>query len=117
MLKESRRLQVVRYAALLLAVGMIVLTGVSAGGADLPLWPHEKSDMKPDPAVTYGRLPNGVRFILMPNDNPEDRVSMHLDVLAGSLNEKPDQRGLAHFLPAFPKPFMICCCPMGAGKA
>ena len=34
----------------------------------------------------------------MENQNPKDRVSMHLIVDAGSFNESDDQQGLAHFL-------------------
>jgi len=63
-----------------------------------PTWPHEKSDIEPDPEVVYGRFSNGFRYILMPNQTPPDRVSMHLNVLAGSMHELDDQRGIAHFL-------------------
>ena len=51
-----------------------------------------------DPDLVYGKLPNGMRYILMQNTTPEDRVSMHLNVQAGSMQEKADQRGLAHYL-------------------
>jgi zinc protease len=61
-------------------------------------WPHEKSDLKPDPRLHFGRLENGFRYILMENKEPRDRVGMYLDVQAGSLNETENQRGIAHFL-------------------
>ena len=61
-------------------------------------WPHEKSDLLPDPFVVYGKLPNGFRYILMKNHRPKDRVSMHLDVQIGSMHESDNQQGLAHFL-------------------
>ncbi|MBW2591020.1 MAG: insulinase family protein, partial [Deltaproteobacteria bacterium] len=61
-------------------------------------WPHEKSDLLPDPVLIFGKLPNGFRYVLMENHRPKDRVSMHLDVQAGSLHESDDQQGLAHFL-------------------
>jgi zinc protease len=61
-------------------------------------WPHEKSDLLPDPTVIFGKLPNGFRYVLMENHTPKDRGSMHLDVQAGSLYESDDQQGLAHFL-------------------
>jgi zinc protease len=61
-------------------------------------WPHEKSDLKPDPSVHYEKLPNGMRVVLMRNNEPKDRVSMHLVIQAGSLHEADDQEGLAHFL-------------------
>lgn len=61
-------------------------------------WPHEKSDLSPDGDLVFGKLPNGFRYVLMKNKTPLDRVSMHLLVHAGSLNEADDQRGYAHFL-------------------
>jgi zinc protease len=63
-----------------------------------PLWPHETSDLAPDPSVTFGRLANGFRYVLMENKRPQDRVSVHLYIRAGSLNETEAQQGLAHFL-------------------
>ncbi len=61
-------------------------------------WPHEKSDLKPDPAVIFGRLPNGFRYVLMENHEPKDRVKISLNVQAGSLFEENGQEGLAHYL-------------------
>src|SRR5687768_11601457 len=61
-------------------------------------WPHETSDIQPDPAVTFGRLDNGMRYVLLPNHTPKDRVSLRLLIDAGSMMESDDQRGLAHFL-------------------
>ncbi|HKK89985.1 MAG TPA: pitrilysin family protein, partial [Desulfobacteraceae bacterium] len=51
-----------------------------------------------DPALVRGTLDNGFRYVLLENKTPENRVSMHLDVLAGSMNETEQQRGIAHFL-------------------
>ncbi len=61
-------------------------------------FPQEGSDLKPDPAAHFGTLPNGLRYVIRPNHEPKDRVSLRLLVLAGSLQESDDQRGLAHFL-------------------
>ena len=61
-------------------------------------WPHEKSDLHPDPAVVFGRLANGLRYALLVNHEPKDRVSLHLNVQAGSMHETDEQQGLAHFL-------------------
>lgn len=62
------------------------------------LWPQEESDLSPDPAFLFKRLPNGFRYALSKNAHPTGRVAMHLVVRAGSLNENDDQLGLAHFL-------------------
>lgn len=61
-------------------------------------WPHTHSDLLPDPSLRMGRLANGFRYILKENHTPRDRVSMHLYVQAGSLNEKDDEQGIAHLL-------------------
>ena len=65
--------------------------------AALP-FPHEESDLKPDPAVRFGALENGLRYAVLPNKEPNGRVSLRLLVLAGSLHETEEQRGVAHFL-------------------
>jgi zinc protease len=61
-------------------------------------WPHTNSDLKPDPSIVTGRLPNGFRYIVKENRTPRDRVSMHLYVQAGSLDETDSEQGIAHFL-------------------
>ncbi len=64
----------------------------------LAVWPHETGDLAPDPALHFGRLANGFRYVLMKNREPRDRVSMHLNVQVGSAYEREDEQGLAHFL-------------------
>ncbi|MEJ2656006.1 MAG: insulinase family protein [Desulfobacterales bacterium] len=65
---------------------------------DSSRWPFEKSDLRPDPALVFKTLTNGFRYILMQNHHPENRVSMHLYIQAGSMHESNTQQGLAHFL-------------------
>ena len=62
------------------------------------LWPHETSDLAPDPALHFGSLPNGFRYVLMKNQEPKGRVSMHLNVQIGSAQEEDEEQGLAHFM-------------------
>jgi zinc protease len=57
-------------------------------GEDLPI----------DPAVTVGRLDNGLRYFVRRNGRPEQRAELRLVVNAGSVLEDEDQLGLAHFL-------------------
>jgi zinc protease len=51
-----------------------------------------------NPKVLRGKLPNGLRYVILPNDKPGQRVSLRLVVDAGSINETDEQTGLAHFL-------------------
>lgn len=61
-------------------------------------WPHENSDLEPDPNAVFQTLPNGFRYVLMKNSRPENRVSMHLFIQAGAMHETETERGAAHFL-------------------
>ncbi|KXU37714.1 peptidase M16 [Cephaloticoccus primus] len=54
--------------------------------------------LKVDPALRTGTLPNGLRYAIYPNKEPQGRASLRLVVQAGSLHETEEQRGLAHFL-------------------
>ncbi|MBU0945657.1 MAG: insulinase family protein [Proteobacteria bacterium] len=63
-----------------------------------PVWPHENSDLQPDPSLIFGQLDNGFRYLLKKNQEPKDRVAIYLDIQAGSLNESDTERGYAHFL-------------------
>ena len=61
-------------------------------------WPQAASDLVPDPNLHFGRLANGVRYVITENHEPKNRVALYLDVQAGSLNETEAQRGYAHYL-------------------
>src|SRR6266513_1322054 len=51
-----------------------------------------------DPLITVGTLPNGLRYYIRANRQPQDRAELRLAVNAGSVLEDEDQRGLAHFV-------------------
>jgi zinc protease len=61
-------------------------------------WPHAASDIPADSAATFGALENGLRYIIYPNSEPPNRVSLRLHITSGSLMEADDQQGLSHFL-------------------
>ncbi|MEP4076519.1 insulinase family protein [Haloferula sp.] len=61
-------------------------------------WPQDKSDIPVDPKAVFGSLENGMRYVILPNAEPPDRLSLRLHIEAGSLMEADDQRGIAHFL-------------------
>ena len=60
---------------------------VDPDAVPLPLWS----------AVKKGVLPNGLTYYIMKHGKPEKRAMLWLAVNAGSVQEDPDQRGLAHF--------------------
>jgi len=70
----------------------------TAKAATGPLWAHEVVQRAPDPAVRFGRLPNGLRYAIQHNETPKDGVAMRMRIGAGSLQERDGEQGLAHFL-------------------
>ena len=63
-----------------------------------PDWPQASSDVPADDSVIFGRLPNGMRYAVLRNATPPEQVSLRLHIRAGSLMEREDQLGLAHFM-------------------
>ncbi len=59
---------------------------------------QDHSDIQPDPAARFGRLPNGMTYVIYRNATPSGTLSVHLRIAAGSLMESDQERGLAHFI-------------------
>ena len=89
------RRHVVSAFCLAVVLGLAARTSLAQRG-----WPHEESDLAPDATATWGSLPNGLRYAIVPHTDPAEngRVSLRLIVDAGSLMEEDHQQGLAHFL-------------------
>ena len=79
-----------RFRAVLLTLFVLTVPALVAPVLATP-WP--KSDIPPDPAVTFGELPNGMRYAIQHNATPTGAVSMRLRIAAGALQEEKDQRG------------------------
>jgi len=60
-----------------------------------PLAPNER--LRPDPGVVFGRLSNGLRYAIKQHPSHQKEV-IEFYVAAGSLDERSDERGVAHFL-------------------
>jgi len=61
-------------------------------------WAFETSDIPPDPIYRFGRLANGMRYIVAHNERPAGTALVRFWIGSGSLEETEEQRGLAHFL-------------------
>jgi len=61
-------------------------------------WAQDYVGRKADPDVRFGTLPNGLRYAIMHNETPHDGVAMRMRIGAGSLEERDEEQGLAHFL-------------------
>jgi zinc protease len=80
----------------LLALLLLVAAPLQAAGDSG--WFYRNSDIAPDPAWTFGTLPNGLRYAVRRNALPEGQVSVRLRIDAGSLHEADGERGWAHFV-------------------
>lgn len=61
-------------------------------------WYFEESDLPVDEGFTFGKLDNGMRYILRQNATPEGTAVIRMRIDSGSLVETEEERGLAHYL-------------------
>ena len=59
--------------------------------------PDRKDPLPMDPKIITGKLDNGLSYYIRENQKPENRAIFFLAVDAGSVIERDDQLGLAHF--------------------
>jgi zinc protease len=62
------------------------------------VWGFENSDIAPDPAYRFGRLENGMRYVVRANATPKGTAIVRMEVSAASLDESETERGYAHFV-------------------
>ena len=88
--------------ALILAAGTLLMANSSTlqavQDAQPAVWPQSASDLKPDPAILFGSLPNRMRYAFVKNATPAGQVALRLRIASGSLRESDAQQGLAHLL-------------------
>lgn len=63
-----------------------------------PVWAFEGSDIPLDPGYRFGRLDNGLRYVLRHNATPRGTAMVRMEVAAGSLDEADSEQGYAHFV-------------------
>lgn len=80
--KQLRPFLLTGFCLLTAAIGL----GQTALDAELPK----------DPAVTIGKLDNGLTYYIRQNKKPEQKVELRLALKAGSIVEDDNQQGLAH---------------------
>lgn len=81
------------FVLLLLMIGVVSCKDekFSLAGLDKKILPN-------DSAVVTGELPNGLKYYIRTNKNPENRAVLYLVNKIGSVHETNEQRGLAHFV-------------------
>ncbi len=83
------------YGLILGAVALLFSVG-SVLGAEFDLSPT--AEVPINPRVQMGSLDNGLHWYVQSNREPPHRAELRLVVNVGSIVERDDQRGLAHFL-------------------
>jgi zinc protease len=71
---------------------ILMLTAVASAQIDL------RAPIPTNPQVRIGKLDNGLTYYIRRNSKPENKVELRLAVNVGSIVEREDQQGLAHFL-------------------
>lgn len=95
-------------ASLLLALSPLALTTALAAQeapaaeataeAPAPVWAFEDSDVPVDQGYTFGRLDNGMRYVIRQNATPAGTALVRMRIDSGALEETDTERGLSHFL-------------------
>ncbi len=85
-------------AATLTLSSPLAAQDTQAQSASEPVWFFETSDVPVDPGFTFGRLDNGMRYILRQNATPQGTAQVRMRIDSGSLDENEAERGLSHFL-------------------
>ncbi len=96
------RHQALRLTALLWASLIVLALPATAAETGHPMpaiaFPQEHSELKADPAQVYGRLPNGMTYVIQKNQTPVRSATILFRVDLGSMMETEKQKGLAHFV-------------------
>jgi zinc protease len=71
---------------------------VTQQGAVATGWPRDRTDLPHDADYILGELPNGMRYLILPNRTPPRQVAMRMLIDAGSMQERKGEEGVAHFL-------------------
>jgi zinc protease len=62
------------------------------------VWAFEASDIPVDPGYRFGRLGNGMRYVIRNNATPPGTAIVRMQIKTGSLDEGLDELGFAHFV-------------------
>ncbi|MCR5822590.1 MAG: insulinase family protein [Bacteroidales bacterium] len=85
------------FALLLLFVGSASFAQIGIGGEKNTKSTDLSAAVPVDKKVIIGHLDNGFTYYIRDNKKPEDRIQFRLVSNAGSILERDDQQGLAHF--------------------
>lgn len=67
-------------------------------GWDPADWDLEDSEFQPEAGWVFGKLDNGMRYIIRQNDRPEGTALVRMIIKTGSIDENADELGFAHYV-------------------
>lgn len=67
-------------------------------GWDPKDWDFEDSEFTPEDGWVFGKLDNGMRYIIRRNDRPENTALVRMEIATGSIDERDDEQGFAHYV-------------------
>ena len=97
-MKNRKLLFVLSISTLALAACAPQVKGLSSTAAPEPGWAFETSDVPVDPGYRFGKLPNGMRYVIRQNATPKGTALVRMQIDAGSLDEADGERGYAHYV-------------------
>lgn len=87
-------------------LGLVLVVGLSGAATADKLKPnvsgaqfaHLYSDLPVDPQARFGRLSNGMTYVMYPNTAQPGKVVLRLRIGAGPLDEADEESGVAHLI-------------------
>jgi zinc protease len=86
------------HSPLLLAIVALLRLASAVRAAEATAWPCATADLVPAREWHWGRLENGLRFVVRNNAQPASHVSLRLCVQVGFAHEEKGENGYAHFV-------------------
>lgn len=88
-----------RLLGLIVAIVLTPLWATAqAQSPSVPVFAHVNSDLPPDPNAHFGKLSNGLTYVIYPNRAEAGKVTMRLRIQAGSLDEGDAENGIANLI-------------------
>ena len=81
-----------------MAIALLLVAAILIGCVTTPAISDGDEPIPFDSQTRRGTLDNGLSYYIRANGTPPERAHISLVVNAGSILERPDQRGLAHFV-------------------
>ena len=90
--------KILHFTGIVFFLALLVLVSVASFADDYAGLGKETDIVPLTGKALTGTLPNGLRYYILENSRPENRAILALAVNAGSVLEKEEERGLAHFV-------------------